>query len=88
MKIKEDLLLRNIAGRWVIVPMGERLLEFNGMSEINDSGAFIWNLLVIGCTKEDIIAALLEEYDIDEATAAVDVVGLIKTLSDANMLEA
>lgn len=88
MKIKEDLMLRNIAGTWVVVPMGERLLELNGMIKINESGALVWRLLEKGSSQEEIIAAFLEEYEVDEVTAAQEVETFIKTLEDANVLEA
>lgn len=87
MKIKEDLMLRNIVGEWIIVPMGERIPEFNGMVKLNESGAFIWRLLEGEITKEKIIAAMLKEYDVDEETAAMEFDAFFKTLADANMLE-
>lgn len=87
MKIKEDLMLRNILGDWIVVPMGERLLEFNGMMKMNESGAFIWRQLEADHTREDIIAALLEEYDIDETTAAAEVDTFMGALKKADILE-
>jgi hypothetical protein len=87
MKIKEDLILRNIAGSWVVIPMGERLLEFSGMMQINDTGAFIWRLLEKGAKKEDLISAILDEYEIDEAAAAAEVDDFLRVLGDAQVLE-
>jgi hypothetical protein len=88
MRIKEDLMLRNILGEWIVVPMGERLLEFNGMIKVNESGAFIWKFLEKGAEREEIIAAMLEEYEIDEAAAAAELDEFIETLSKAGVLEA
>jgi hypothetical protein len=87
MKIKEDLMLRNIVGEWIIVPMGERLTEFHGMMKVNASGAFIWKLLEHETIREKIIAAVVEEYDIDEAAAMRAIDEFLDTLSDANVLE-
>jgi hypothetical protein len=88
MKIKEDLMLRNINEDWIVIPMGERLTEFNGMIKTNQSGSFIWKLLEAEKSREEIIAALLEEYDIDEKTAALEFDTFLHTLLKANILEA
>ncbi len=88
MKIKEDLMLRNIVGEWIVVPMGERLLEFNGMIKVNESGAFIWRLLEQEKSREEIITAMLDAYDIDERKAAVELDSFIKTLINSHVLEA
>jgi len=88
MKIKEDLMIRNIMGEWIIVPMGEKLTEFNGMIKVNDSGAFIFKLLENDTTKEAIIGAMLKEYDINEQTATTKLNEFIKVLADTGLLEA
>lgn len=87
MRIKEDLMLRNINEDWIVIPMGERLLEFNGMIKLNHSGSFIWKLLEMEKSKEEIIAAMLEEYDIDEETASREYDTFLKALIEANILE-
>jgi hypothetical protein len=87
MKIKEDLMLRNINEDWIIIPMGERLAEFNGIVKTNQSGSFIWKLLEEAKSREEIIAAMLQEYDIDEETAAFEFDTFLNTLLKANMLE-
>lgn len=87
MRIKEDLMLRNINEEWIIIPMGERLLEFNGLMKLNQSGSFIWRLLEDDKSREEIIAAMLEEYEIDEVTAAREFDSFYNALIDANILE-
>lgn len=87
MKIKEDLMLRNIVGEWVVVPMGERLLEFNGLMKLNDTAAFIWKLIDNGVNKQDSISAMLEEFDVDETKATHDYETFVSMLRNANILE-
>jgi hypothetical protein len=87
MKIKDDLMLRHIADSWVVVPMGERLLEFNGMLKVNDTGAFIWRLLEQGKTREQIVSAMFDEYEIDLETASREADTFIKVLSEAHVLK-
>lgn len=87
MKLKEDFMLRNICGEWTIVPMGERLTEFTGMMKVNDTGAFIWKMLEKETTKEEIVTALLEEYDVDRETAECTLEDFVSVLEENKVLE-
>ena len=42
MKLKEDFLLRQVADTWVVMPIGQEMLDFNGMLTLNETGAFLW----------------------------------------------
>jgi len=48
MKIKNNLILREIAGSWIIVPVAEMVVEFNGLMNLNETGAFLWKKLAEG----------------------------------------
>lgn len=87
MKIKEGFLLRNIAGSNIVVPVGAASVDFNGMITLNDSGAFLWKELEKGGDEETLTAALLREYDVDEATARSCAIDYIQKLDEAGVLE-
>lgn len=87
MKLKEDLMLRNVGDEWIVIPMGERLLEFNGMIKLNETGAFIWNLLENDIKKEDIVTSLVSEYEINPENANKEVDTFLKLLADEGVLE-
>ncbi len=70
MKIKEGFMLRDVAGSYVVVPMGKEAADFNGMITLNETGAFLWKQLEKGCTREELLEALLKEYDVPEERAA------------------
>ena len=72
MKIKDGFLLREIAGTPVVVPVGERVIEFKGMMTLNDHGLFVWTMLQNECTFDDVLGAILDEYDVDTDTARTD----------------
>lgn len=72
MKIKNGYLLREIADTFIVVPVGERVIEFKGMMTLNKSGAFIWNSLVNELSYPDLLEAILAKYEIDHDTAAKD----------------
>ena len=87
MKLKEDLMLRNIGGDKIIVPMGERLMEFNGMMRVNETGAFLWNCLTQETTKEELIEALLSEYQVTRELAKEAVENFTTLLTENHLLE-
>ena len=62
-------MLRNVAGYNVVVPIGEAALDFNGMINLNESGALLWGKLEKGSTEEDLVTVLLDEYETTEETA-------------------
>ncbi len=72
MKVKEGFMLREIAGSWVVVPLGARVVEFNGLISLTETSAFIWRLLEQGHSTDEILKRVLSEYDIDEETARKD----------------
>ena len=87
MKIKNGFISRKVAGSNVVVATGEQSKSFNGIIKLNDSGLILWNKLLGGADKEQLVDAILEEYDIDRATAEVDVDKFVGVLRDAGAIE-
>ena len=88
MKIKSGFMMRSIAGCKVVVSVGKRTLDFNGIINLNDTGAFLWERLEQGATEEQLTAAILEQYtDVDEAAARESVAEFINTLREAGCLD-
>ena len=87
MKIKSGFIVKEIAGQYVVIALGAASKIFNGIIKLNDSGKFIWDKLAVGADKDDIVNALLEEYDVDRTMAEADVDKFIDELKGANILE-
>ena len=68
MKVKDNFILREVAGQNVVLPM-DGDIDMNTMITLNGTGAFLWERLQSETTEDALVAALLEEYDVDEATA-------------------
>ncbi len=68
MKIAEGYILRQIADAYVVVPLTSPLVDFKSIISLNESGAFLWAQMEQDTTEEALLAAMLKEYDIDEAT--------------------
>lgn len=86
MKIKSNLMLREIAGQWIVVPLGERTVEFNAIMSLSESGAELWRLLEQGAQEPDLLAMLLREFDVAEDIAAADLKEFLSTLNEKGLL--
>ncbi len=87
MKVKDNLILREIAGSWIIVPVAEMVVEFNGLMNLNESGAFLWKKLAEGAEMDELLSGLLSEYDIDEETAKADIQEFVGQLMEKGLLQ-
>lgn len=87
MKLKEKLVLRQVAGTWVVLPMGKDVINFDGMLNLNDTGVLLWKKLECGAEKQELIEALMEKYDVSEEQASADIEEFIEKLFKAGCLE-
>ena len=85
MKIKEGFVLRTVAGENVVLPSGDEL-DLNMMITLNDTGRFLWEKLEVGAEADQLVAELLAEYDVDEATARAAVERFVAKLNDNGFL--
>ncbi len=87
MKIKDGFMLRQIVDVWVVVPLGERVVDFNGMLKVSESGALLWGKLAnSGATREELLADLLASYEVDVETATRDMDEFLNSLQQAELL--
>lgn len=87
MKIKEDFLLRKVADSYVVVPVNKMNLDFNGIINLNETGAFLFELLQNGADREELISKLLSEYEVTDEKATADVDIFINKVKEADILE-
>lgn len=86
MRVNDQMILRKIAGENVLLPVGEMMNTFRGIMSLNGSGLLLWERLQTDCTEAELISAVLEEYDVDETTAAKDVREFLAQLEGAGIL--
>lgn len=87
MKVKNGFILREIADSIVVVPTGELVKDFEGMIHLNSTGKFIWELLNVDITIEEIANKLVEQYKIDFDRAKKSAENFITKLREANLIE-
>ena len=87
MNIKKRLLKRQIAGDAFLVPVGKEVYDSNGLFFLNEVGEFIWDHLENANGPEDILKALLEEYNVEESVARQDVEAFMEKLRDMDIID-
>lgn len=87
MKIKPGYMLREVAGCNVVVSVGIETMDFGGMINLNDSGAFLWKILEKGASEEELLRAMLDEYDVSEDVAKKDINAFITKMTEADLLD-
>lgn len=87
MKRSSSFLLQNVAGTVVVVPVGEATAKFPGMMRLNETGAYLWELLEQEQTVSTLVEALMTQYEIDEPTARTDVEAFLEKLRPTGAVE-
>lgn len=87
MKTKENFVLRQVAGSWVVLSIAEATVDFNGMLTLNESGLMLWKLLEQGSTREALATALTDEYDVTYEQALIDVDEYLEKLNRAGCID-
>lgn len=86
MRVKDGYMLREIAGTWVVVPIGKRVVEFNGLMTLNESGALLWKKLEMEADMKELVRAVMSEYEVDEATASSDVAEFVSEIDKKGLI--
>lgn len=80
MIIKKELLKRDIAGEIILVPVGKAVLDSNGLFALNELGGFLWDLLPQARSEDELLHAVLQEYEVGEEEARRDIREFLDTL--------
>jgi len=86
MQLKKELMKRSIAGDTFLVPVGKTIYDSNGLFLLTEVGAFLWDLLPEAEDEQQLLTAVLGEYDVDEATAATDIHAFLEKLRNMGII--
>lgn len=87
MKVKSGFILREVMDEFLIMPTGDNIGKFGGTVVLNEVSAFIWEKLQNPIAYEDVLAAVLSEYEIDEVTARKDLDALLDRFRSFDLME-
>ena len=86
MIIKKELIKREVAGDVILVPVGKTALENNGLFILNELGGFLWDRLESATGETELLAAVLEEYEVTEAEAKADIQEFLANLTQLGII--
>lgn len=89
MKLKDGLLLRQVAGQYVIVPTGERVREVTGVHYLTPGAAWLWGQMEGKDFQPEELVELAQDHftGVTKEQLETDISAFLKALRDANVLE-
>ena len=87
MKAKNGFVLRKVVDEQILMPVGDNIGQFNGTVLMNDVSAFVWEKLQKPVTKEELLQAVLSEFEVDEETASRDLDELLEKFAGLGIIE-
>lgn len=87
MKIRENYVMRDVAGQAIVIAIGEESKHFKGMINLNQTGREVWKCLEKGLDLDEITKKIVEKYEVNEIIASRDVKSMIDRLESIGVLE-
>lgn len=87
MKRSEDYVLKELMGSFVLVPVGEKAIDFNGVITLNESAKFLWDAAKDEFELDDLVDALIGEYEIDIDTATKGAEVFVNRMKEEGCIE-
>ena len=87
MIIKKEFIKRDVAGDTVLVPVGKTVYDSNGLFILNEVAAFIWDRLESVASEQELLTAVLAEYEVTEAEARKDLQDFLAELRKMGILD-
>ena len=73
-----SVVTRKTGSEYVLVPIANNIADMNSVFTLNETGAFIWELIDGKRNVDELISELTKEYDIDAESAEADVMDFIE----------
>lgn len=89
MKVKDQLVLREIAGQYVIVPVMERVKDVQSMVYISSSAAYLWQYMEgKEFTLDELVDLILAKYkNVTREKAQEDIIAFLQILAKNNIMD-
>jgi hypothetical protein len=87
MRLKGEFIVREVAGETLVIPVSKTAADFNGIICLNATGELIWKKLQDGKNRDDIVEAIVAEFEVSREEASEDVASFLQQLQDNDLLE-
>ena len=89
MRVKDQLVLREIAGQYIIVPIMERVKEVPSMVYISSSAAYLWQHMEgREFTLDELVDLIISKHkNVTREKAQEDIITFLQILARNNILD-
>lgn len=89
MRVKDNLVLREIAGQYMLVPVMERVKDVTSMVYISSSAAYLWkNMDGREFTLYELVDLIMAKYkNVTREKAQSDIITFLQILAKNNILD-
>ncbi len=84
---KDEIVVRKIADETILVPIRGKLADMQRIFSLNPVAEFIWTYLEQEISVEEILAMIIDEFDVEEKKAEEDLFELINDFLTENLIE-
>jgi len=87
MKRKPDFVMRKIGDDNLLMPGGAQVMNLNGLITLNDTAAYLWELLAKERSLDELAAAVADRFDVAGRVAREDVRIFVDEITRLGILE-
>ena len=87
MRLKADFEIVEIADEYLAIPVGEMATFFHGVIALSEPAAFILRQMKESKSQRELCELIVNEYNIDVATAEIDVKGFVSKAIEIGLIE-
>ena len=87
MKRKDNFVMRNVGGEYLLVPLGAQVMDMNAIITLNVTSSYIWSLLDQDRSIDELAAAVAERFEVNPARARADIQKFLEEIADLGMLQ-
>jgi hypothetical protein len=82
-----EFLLRRVSNAYILVPLKKKIVDLNSIFALNETGAFVWELLEKGLSEDEIVERIVNEFDVDITQAKNDIRYFLQELMKHGLIE-
>lgn len=86
MKVNSNYVVKVLAGEPILVHQDEHNVDFSKVITLNEIALLIFEQIKNGFSLDEIVAAILAEYEVDEAVARADAIEFIEKLKELGIV--
>lgn len=87
MKLNSEFSICEVSGQSFLVPTGSKTMDVNKMMDLNETALFIINALKEkDMSFDELLVAMMDEYDVDMQTASEDLSAFIEMAKKSGVI--